>query len=272
MSLFPVESVLETCTANAAQLAVAFNQCFGSQLTFQTGEAGLWKGGEDYADGHQAGIALVFEVGGRAAACLIAEGLPIPGWFRAPDKSQQGRLEALAREWALNMFPSDVKVTRSSAIVVPDLVEFVSACQPAMTAVALPLDAMDGEAPSGSVLVVCPLEEPQFAAISEQPVDRRVPPPSAPTTRQVDALARLRPIPVPISVRLAEKRIQVSQLLSITPGALITFNKSCEDLLELYVNNALICRGEAVKIGENFGLKINQLGVPQQQQSKLVTG
>jgi flagellar motor switch protein FliN/FliY len=87
-----------------------------------------------------------------------------------------------------------------------------------------------------------------------------------------DPLVRLRGIPVQISVRLAEKRIPVSHLLGVTPGALIAFNKSCDALLDLYINNALYCRGEAVKIGEHFGLKINQVGVTEERPSKLVNG
>jgi flagellar motor switch protein FliN/FliY len=74
-------------------------------------------------------------------------------------------------------------------------------------------------------------------------------------------LKLLRGLPVSIIVRLAEKKIEMGQLLALSPGAMITFNKSCEDLLDLYVNNHLYCRGEAVKIGEKFGLKINQVGV-----------
>ena len=34
---------------------------------------------------------------------------------------------------------------------------------------------------------------------------------------------------------------------------MLAFDKSCEDLLGLYVNNQVYARGEAVKIGEKFG-------------------
>jgi len=88
----------------------------------------------------------------------------------------------------------------------------------------------------------------------------------------VDSFARLRRLPVEISVRVAEKKIPMPQLLGITPGMLITFNKSCEDLLDLYVNNTRYCRGEAVKIGENFGLKINQVGVRDEIPRKVIEG
>lgn len=67
---------------------------------------------------------------------------------------------------------------------------------------------------------------------------------------------RLRGLPVSLRVQLAEKKLELGQLLSLGPGAIITFEKSCEDLLDLYVGNQLFCRGEAVKIGEKFGLRV----------------
>ena len=71
---------------------------------------------------------------------------------------------------------------------------------------------------------------------------------------------RLRNVPVPIIVKLAEKKVEMGQILAIGTGAIITFEKSCEDLLDLYVNNHLYCRGEAVKIGEKFGIKVCEVG------------
>ena len=64
---------------------------------------------------------------------------------------------------------------------------------------------------------------------------------------------------MPVVVRLAERKITLDALRKVAPGSLITFSKSCEDLLDLYVNNRLLARGEAVKIGEKFGLKVNRV-------------
>ncbi len=77
--------------------------------------------------------------------------------------------------------------------------------------------------------------------------------------RKPDA-RRLLKLPVTVAVHLAERKINLSQLLTMAPGTLLTFDKSCEDLLDLYVNNRYYARGEAVKIGEKFGLKINEIG------------
>lgn len=71
---------------------------------------------------------------------------------------------------------------------------------------------------------------------------------------------RLRNVPIDLSVRLAEKKMLLSQILQINVGSLITFQKPCEDLLTIHLNNKFYGEGEAVKIGENFGIKINVLG------------
>ena len=73
-----------------------------------------------------------------------------------------------------------------------------------------------------------------------------------------------------VRVELASKKIEMRQLTAISPGSLITFNKSCEDLLDLYVNNERYCRGEAIKIGEKFGLKVTEVGVVEVRQSRII--
>ena len=71
--------------------------------------------------------------------------------------------------------------------------------------------------------------------------------------------ARLASIPVPVSVRLAQKRVPLSAVRALVPGSLITFEKGCEEPLELFVSDAARrprAVGEAVKVGERFGLKV----------------
>lgn len=78
--------------------------------------------------------------------------------------------------------------------------------------------------------------------------------------KQVIGLQHLSKVPVTVSVRIAEKKFPYDQLIKMTPGGLVSFNKSCDDLLDLYVNDVRFCRGEAVKIGEKFGLRITEVG------------
>jgi flagellar motor switch protein FliN/FliY len=73
-------------------------------------------------------------------------------------------------------------------------------------------------------------------------------------------IQRIMKLQVPIIVRLAEKVLPVGEITQLVPGAIIEFNKTVGENLDLMINNKLIGNGQAVKVGEKFGLKITQLG------------
>ncbi|TVQ60517.1 MAG: hypothetical protein EA378_11650 [Phycisphaerales bacterium] len=65
---------------------------------------------------------------------------------------------------------------------------------------------------------------------------------------------------VPIVVRLAEREMAVQDVLRFVPGSLIELPKNAEDELDLLVNNKPIGQGTAVKVGENFGIRVTFIG------------
>lgn len=71
-------------------------------------------------------------------------------------------------------------------------------------------------------------------------------------------LQRIRKVPVSVIVQIAERRMALQQLRQIAPGTLLMFDKPCDSLLDVFVNNRLYCRGEAVKVGESFGIRISE--------------
>lgn len=81
--------------------------------------------------------------------------------------------------------------------------------------------------------------------------------PASPTPNELQRILRLQ---VPVIVKLAERKLTLSEVMRLGPGAIIEFMKSNEEPLELLINNKTIGLGDAVKVGENFGLKINQIG------------
>ncbi|HET6327327.1 MAG TPA: FliM/FliN family flagellar motor switch protein, partial [Planctomycetaceae bacterium] len=81
---------------------------------------------------------------------------------------------------------------------------------------------------------------------------------------------RILRVPVTVSVRLAERKMSLGAVVALVPGSLVTFSKSCEDLLDLYVNNHRFCQGEAIKIGESFGLKVSKVGVIEGRRERIV--
>ena len=75
-----------------------------------------------------------------------------------------------------------------------------------------------------------------------------------------DELQRVLRLKVPVIVRLAERRLAVGEVLRLGVGSIIEFTKRSEDPLDLLVNNRPVAVGEAVKVGENFGLRVKQVG------------
>jgi flagellar motor switch protein FliN/FliY len=73
-------------------------------------------------------------------------------------------------------------------------------------------------------------------------------------------LQRILHLQVPVIVKLAERRLAMSEVLRLGVGAIIEFSKANGEPLELLINNKAIGLGEAVKVGENFGLRITQIG------------
>ena len=73
-------------------------------------------------------------------------------------------------------------------------------------------------------------------------------------------LQRILRLSVPVIVKLAERKLSLSEVLRLGNGAIIEFFKSSEEPLELLINNKPIAVGETVKVGENFGLRITQVG------------
>jgi flagellar motor switch protein FliN/FliY len=103
------------------------------------------------------------------------------------------------------------------------------------------------------------------------PILRAPPPTVAPpsdSTDEADAASdspgseinRILRLEVPVIVKLAERKLTMAEIMRLGPGAIIEFSKSSEEPLELLINNKTIGVGEAVKVGENFGLRITHIG------------
>src|ERR1700748_448581 len=73
-------------------------------------------------------------------------------------------------------------------------------------------------------------------------------------------LNRILRMQVPVIVKLAQRKLLVSEVMRLGVGAIIEFIKSSEEPLELLINNKPIGTGEAVKVGENFGLRMKPIG------------
>jgi flagellar motor switch protein FliN/FliY len=73
-------------------------------------------------------------------------------------------------------------------------------------------------------------------------------------------LHRILRMEVPVIVKLGDRKLLLSEVMRLGVGAIIEFSKRNDEPLELLINNKTIALGETVKVGENFGLRITQIG------------
>lgn len=73
----------------------------------------------------------------------------------------------------------------------------------------------------------------------------------------VEALKKLE---VPVIVVLGRRQLPVRDVVGLVPGAIVELPKNADDDLELQVNNKVIGLGRAVKVGENFGIRLTYVG------------
>ena len=71
-------------------------------------------------------------------------------------------------------------------------------------------------------------------------------------------------VSVPASVRLATKKESVQEIVEMAPGTILTFEKGCDELLELAIGELVIAEGEAVKVGDKFGFRVHQMVLPEE--------
>lgn len=70
---------------------------------------------------------------------------------------------------------------------------------------------------------------------------------------------------VPVIVQIGRRAISMDEVLAFAPGAILEMDKSSEEELDLLVKNKRIGRGTAVKVGENFGIRITSIDSPQRR-------
>ncbi len=75
-----------------------------------------------------------------------------------------------------------------------------------------------------------------------------------------DNLQQILRLEVPVVVRLGQREMSVADVVSLVPGAIIDVLRPAASELELLVNDQPIGAGTAVKVGENFGIRITRIG------------
>lgn len=87
-----------------------------------------------------------------------------------------------------------------------------------------------------------------------------------------NVINHLHKLEVPIVVELGHRQMNVREVLHLLPGAIVELPKSADEHLELLVNNKPIATGTAVKVGENFGIRISAIGSLEERAAAAASG
>jgi len=79
--------------------------------------------------------------------------------------------------------------------------------------------------------------------------------------RGADGLSFVMDVPVELTIELGRKTTRIGEVLRLGPGSILELNKANGEPLDVYVNNRLIARGEAVVVGERYGIRLTEVVV-----------
>ncbi|MDR2550761.1 MAG: flagellar motor switch protein FliN [Desulfobulbus sp.] len=109
------------------------------------------------------------------------------------------------------------------------------------------------------------LEPQQFTPLNPEETaellkeNKEEPPPQPAPGNLARELEFLYGVPLQVSVEVGRARILLKDLLQMGEGYVVELDKQAGDPLDLYVNSRLIARGEAVKVGDKFGIKLTEV-------------
>lgn len=66
-------------------------------------------------------------------------------------------------------------------------------------------------------------------------------------------------VPVEVTIELGRRSMKIADVLKLGPGSILELDKVSGEPLDIYVNNRLIARGEAVVIGERYGVRLTEV-------------
>ena len=280
-----LSDVLAACNAGAGETAAALSRTLDAQITLAAGDAAIFKLDSLPEDLRGPGLAILFTVGSSGAVFVVPESSSlVPPWCAAPDATGQSKLATLAQELGMNLLPEAFMPENSKAIRVENIAETLLRGEIGenAAAISLSLSTLDGR--HAVARMIWPLAKPAMitdAPIKAEPAPAaasgvQVNPPAQPTAKRarprrlsLDDLPSytksLLRIKVPVVVTLAEKKQPLSQIVEMGPGMIIQFEKSCEEALQLEVGKRKIAAGEAIKVGDKFGLRVASIILPEER-------
>ncbi|MDX2055317.1 MAG: flagellar motor switch protein FliN [Polyangiaceae bacterium] len=80
-----------------------------------------------------------------------------------------------------------------------------------------------------------------------------------PGARGLDSLAFVMDVPVEVTVEIGRRTMKIADVLRLGPGSVLELDKASGEPLDILVNNRLVARGEAVVVGERYGIRLTEV-------------
>lgn len=109
------------------------------------------------------------------------------------------------------------------------------------------------EGASGQPAAASPSADPGDSSASSPETPASTPSPVVPIQGNVKRILNVK---VPVIVRLAHRSMRVKEVMQFATGSIIEFDRPADAELDLMINNQIVGYGHAVKVGENFGLRV----------------
>lgn len=273
-----VGDVVMACRASADEIVAALTRAFDGQLIGVTVNEATTYDAEQLPEGFDgAGLAVVLRCATTSAVAVFPESCGLlPAWYRQPDPTGKSKLSTLAQELSLLLLPASHVADEYHIVPLEQLAAALERAELAAGAPLVPITLKHSEK-QGQLSLLWPvtkhselLPKPSPAATPQSAFAGAGPPPG--DDESWDDLARLPryarsflKVQVPVSVNLAGQKLTVQEIRELVPGAIIKFDKSCDELLDLVVCDQPIAAGEVVKVGDKFGLRIRNMILPQEQ-------
>lgn len=79
------------------------------------------------------------------------------------------------------------------------------------------------------------------------------------SARSADSLGFVMDVPVELCVEIGRRTMRLGELLKLGPGSVLELDKLSGEPLDIYANRKLVARGEAVVIGERYGVRLSEV-------------
>lgn len=67
---------------------------------------------------------------------------------------------------------------------------------------------------------------------------------------------------VELKVKLGQVTVTIEELLELKGGAVLKLDRLMSEPVDLYLNEAIVARGEIVAVDDNFGVRLVEIATP----------